>query len=193
MKTSQQKCRHQVLNHLMVNELLVPWVKPELRKATVVQCRSSSVFAKVINLKPCSNTSYRVFGTAANCLPGGDGRVSDHPSSWHCKNTEVSKGEREVQEEKRACWFTGFLNQISSLSQCKLAVFPGKRRRQIDLVHQMQEVCKLQEHLNYFSVIFSKQPLKVCCVLLMCCMQQHFDTVPVLKCCCIGRCHSSGW
>lgn len=169
MKTSQQKCRHQVLNHLMVNELLVPWVKPELRKATVIQCRSSSVFARVINLKPCSNTSYRVAGTAAHCLPGGHGRVSDHPSSWHCKNAEVSKGGREVQEEKRTCWFTGFLNQISSLSHCKLAVLL-RRRRQIDLVHQMQAAYKLQEHLNY-SDIFSKQLLKVCSVLLMCCIQ----------------------
>lgn len=79
--------------------------------------------------------------------------------------------EEEVQEEKRTCWFTGFLNQISSLNQGKLAVFLRRRRRQINLVHQMQEAYKLQVHLNYFSVIFSKQLLKVCCVLLMCCLQ----------------------
>lgn len=74
-----------------------------------------------------------------------------------------------MQEEKRTCWFTGFLNQISSLSHCKLAVLL-RRRRQIDLVHQMQAAYKLQEHLNY-SDIFSKQLLKVCSVLLMCCIQ----------------------
>lgn len=57
MKAIQQKCRHQVLNHRMVNELLVPWVKPEHRRATAIQWGRSFVFARVINPKTCSNAS----------------------------------------------------------------------------------------------------------------------------------------